>query len=83
MMISIKNSKSIIFSYLAEVASNTNRSSLKMVQEFFRNVGGILMFLGMLTLSHLPIQTVSWVFIVFPILGFLGMIFSQESPIYR
>ena len=43
------------------------------------------MFLGMLTLSlfDIHIKTVSWIFLVFPILGFLGMLFSQESPVFE
>ena len=47
------------------------------------------MFLGMLTFSHLNIEShhhiekISWLFIVFPILGIMGMMFSQESPIYE
>ena len=43
------------------------------------------MFTTMLIWSHLQlhIKTVTLIFIVFPILGFFGMIFSQESPIYE
>ena len=39
------------------------------------------MFIGMLSLTH--IKTVSWVFLVFPIVGFLGMLMSKESPIFE
>ena len=41
------------------------------------------MFAGMLTLQQLGVDKVSWVFSVFPALGLVGMMFSEESPIFH
>ena len=83
--------------YLANIASSGNISSLKMIevsrvgltlsrlilQLASKNVGSILVFVGMLTLQNLGMATVAGLFSVFPVIGLLGMVFSRESPIFH
>ena len=48
-----------------------------------KNLGGILLFVGILALAPLgasDITTVSWIFLAFPSIGLVGMLLSEERP---
>ena len=49
-----------------------------------KNVGCILMFLGMLVFRPLGlgIHHVSWISAAFPLLGLIGLCFVKESPLF-
>ena len=48
-----------------------------------KNLGGILLFVGILALAPLGasnITAVSWIFLTFPSIGFVGMLLSEDRP---
>ena len=45
-----------------------------------KNIGGIIVFVGMLI--HYDVSIMSFVFMIFPVLGFFLMFISRDSPIF-
>ena len=51
-----------------------------MFQLAAKNIGGIIVFVGMLI--HYDVSIMSFVFMIFPVLGFFLMFISRDSPIF-
>ena len=48
-----------------------------------KNLGGIILFVGILALAPVGasnITAVSWIFLAFPSMGLVGMLLSEERP---
>ena len=57
---------------------NTN-----LIQIASKNVGSILLFLGILCFQTWGLSFISYISAIFPAVGLVGMIFARESPIFR